>query len=216
MTRVYDGDTNVPVTVIQAGPCYISQVKTAETDGYEAIQLAYEDVKARRSSMPLIGHDARAGLTPKRFHQEVRLGDGEAAEYQLGQELTIELFDGIHFVDVIGTSKGKGFAGVMKRHNFKGQPDTHGTERKHRSPGSIGGHANNAGHSGRIKKGKPMAGHMGQDRVTTRSLPLVGVDHERGLLLVKGAVPGAKQGLVTVREAKRLYRQKAKKLAEAS
>ena len=216
MTRLYDGDRNVPVTVIQAGPCFVSQVKSADTDGYDAIQIAFEDLKARRSTMPLIGHDAQAGLTPKRFHREIRLGDGEAGEYELGQEVTVEVFDGIHYVDVIGTSKGKGYQGVMKRHNFKGQSASHGVERKHRAPGSIGGHANNAGKSGKIKKGKRMSGQMGNDRVTVRSLPVVGIDRERNLLLVKGPVPGAKQGLVMIREAKRLYRQKAQQLAEAS
>lgn len=216
MTRLYDGDRNVPVTVIEAGPCFVSQVKSAQTDGYEAIQLAFEDVKARRSTMPQIAHDARAGLTPKRFHREVRLGDGEAGEYQLGEELTVELFEGTAYVDVVGTSKGKGYAGAMKRHNFKGLAASHGVERKHRSPGSIGGHANNAGKSGRIKKGKPMAGHLGDERVTVRSLPLVGIDKQRNLLLVKGPVPGAKRGFVMVREARRLNRQKAKQLAEAS
>jgi len=217
MTRLYDGDTNVPVTVIQAGPCFVSQVKTADTDGYEAIQIAFEDVKARRSTMPQIGHDGRAGITPKRFHREVRFAEGETAgEYELGQELNVELFEGTNYVDVIGTSKGKGYAGVMKKWNFKGQLASHGVERKHRSPGSIGGHANNAGKSGKIKKGKKMSGRMGDERVTVRSLALVGIDKEKGLLLVKGAVPGAKQGLLMVREAKRLYRRKAKQLAEAS
>lgn len=216
MTRLYDGDKNVPVTVIQAGPCYVSQVKSADTDGYNAIQLAFEDLKARRTTIPLIGHDARSGLTPKRFHREVRLGDGELEAYELGQSLTVEVFDGIQYVDVIGESKGKGYAGTMKRHNFKGLGASHGVERKHRSPGSIGGHANNAGKSGKIKKGKRMSGQMGGERVTVRSLPVVGIDRERNLLLVKGPVPGAKQAFVMVREAKRLSRQKAKQLAEAS
>ncbi len=166
--------------------------------------------------MPLIGHDGQAGLTPKRFHRETRLAEGEVGEYEIGQELTVELFEDIRFVDVIGTSKGKGYVGTMKRHNFKGLGASHGVERKHRSPGSIGGHANNAGKSGKIKKGKRMSGQMGNDRVTARSLPVVGVDRERNLLLVKGPVPGAKQGLVMIREAKRLNRQKAQQLAEAS
>ncbi|MEX0655899.1 MAG: 50S ribosomal protein L3 [Phycisphaeraceae bacterium] len=216
MTRLYDDNgNNVPVTVIQAGPCQISQIKTAETDGYEAIQLAFDDMKARNSTFPLIGHDGKAGLTAKRYHREMRVGDGEAAEYELGQALTVELFEGVAFVDVTGTSKGKGFQGTMKRHNFKGQLASHGVERKHRSPGSIGGHANNAGKSGKIKKGKRMSGHMGQERVTVRSLPVVGIDKERNLLLVKGAVPGPKQGVLLVREAVRLYKRKAK-LAKAS
>ncbi|MFA9479018.1 50S ribosomal protein L3 [Phycisphaerales bacterium AB-hyl4] len=216
MTRLYDEQgRNVPVTVIQAGPCQISQVKSADSDGYEAIQIAFDDMKARNSTFPLIGHDAKAGIAPKRYHREVRVGDGESANYELGQELTVEVFADVKFVDVTGTSKGKGFQGTMKRHNFKGQLASHGVERKHRSPGSIGGHANNAGKSGKIKKGKRMSGHMGQERVTVRSLPVVGIDKERNLLLVKGAVPGPKQGLLMVRESVRLYKRKAK-LAKAS
>ena len=217
MTRLYDGEgRNVPVTVIAAGPCFVSQVKTADVDGYEAVQLAFEDVKPRSSTFPEIGHDHKAGLGPKRFHREVRLGDGGSAGFELGQELTVKVFDGVLFVDVVGTSKGKGYQGTMKRHNFKGQLASHGVERKHRSPGSIGGHANNAGKSGKIKKGKRMSGRMGNERVTVRSLPVVAVDAQRNLLLVKGPVPGPKDGLVVVREAKRLYKRKASKLAEAS
>lgn len=216
MTRLYnEAETNIPVTIIQAGPCFVSQVKVQASDGYDAIQLAFDQIKGRRSTFQLIGHDAKAGLNPMRFHREVRLDGDEVGNYEVGQELTVEIFDDIKFVDVIGTSKGKGFAGVMKRHHFRGQEASHGVERKHRSPGSIGGHANNAGKSGRIKKGKRMAGRMGGDRVTVRSLPVVGIDKERGLLLVKGPVPGPKQGLVMVREAVRLYKGKAK-LAKAS
>lgn len=214
MTRLYDdAGNNVPVTVIEAGPCFVSQVKTQETDGYEAIQLAFDDVKARRSTMPLIGHDAKAGLAPKRVRREVRLD--AAGDYAPGQELNVDAFDGIKFVDVTGTSKGKGTQGTMKRHNFKGLSASHGTERKHRSPGSIGGHATNRGFSGRPKKGKKMSGHMGAERVTVRSLPVVAIDKERNLLLIKGPVPGPRQGLVMVREAVRLYKGKAK-LAKAS
>lgn len=216
MTRLYDeAENNIPVTVLQAGPCFVSQVKTQASDGYDAIQLAFDQIKARRSTFQLIGHDAKAGLNPMRYHREVRLEDGQVDNYQLGQELTVEIFQGTKFVDVIGTSKGKGNAGVMKRYGFRGQEASHGVERKHRSPGSIGGHANNAGKSGKIKKGKRMAGRMGGDRVTVRSLPVVAVDKERGLLLVKGPVPGPKQGLVIIREAVRLYKGKAK-LAKAS
>ena len=217
MTRLYDEQgRNVPVTVIEAGPCQVSQVKTAERDGYEAIQLAFEDVKGRSSTFPLIGHDAAAGLSPKRFHREVRLGEGESGDYEAGQAVTVEGFEGVAYVDVTGVSKGKGYQGTMKRHNFKGQLASHGVERKHRSPGSIGGHANNAGKSGKIKKGKKMAGQMGGDRVTVRSLPVVGIDRERNLLLVKGPVPGPNRSLVMVREAVRLYKRKAKALAKAS
>ncbi len=210
MTRLYDGEgMNVPVTVIQAGPCFVSQLKTAEVDGYEAVQIAFEDIKGRSSTMPLIGHDAKAGISPKRLHREVRLGDGEAASYELGQALTLSIFDDVKYVDVIGTSKGKGFAGVMKRHGFKGQLASHGVERKHRSPGSVSGRSSNLG-TGKPKKGIRMSGRMGGDRVTVRSLAVVGVDKDKNLLLVKGPVPGANKGLVLVREACRLYKGKAK------
>jgi len=209
MTRYFDEESrNVPVTVIEAGPVFVSQVKTAETDGYEAIQLAYEDVKPRNSTFPVIGHDAKAGVSPKRHHREVRLGEGEAAEFEAGQKITVEAFADVKFVDVIGTSKGKGFQGGMKRHGFAGQEASHGVERKHRSPGSIGGRSSNLG-TGKPKKGIRMAGHMGHERVTVRSLKIVAVDTERGLLLVKGPVPGPRQGLVMIREAVRLYKGKA-------
>jgi large subunit ribosomal protein L3 len=210
MTRLYDdGGMNIPVTVIQVGPCIVSQLKTAEADGYEAVQIAFEDVKGRNSTFPLIGHDAKAGATPKRFHREFRLNDGEAASYELGQALTVEVFGEVKYVDVIGTSKGKGTAGVMKRYGFKGQLATHGVERKHRSPGAVSGRSSNLG-TGKPKKGIRMGGRMGNERVTVRSLPIVGVDKEKNLLLVKGPVPGAKRGLLMIREAVRLYKGKAK------
>jgi len=210
MTRLYDEDgKNLPVTVIEAGPCFVSQVKSVESDGYEAVQIAFEDVKGRSSTFPVIGHDGKAGITPKRHHREVRLDEGGSAEYEAGQELTVEVFAEVKFVDVIGTSKGKGFQGGMKRHNFRGQEASHGVERKHRSPGSIGGRSSNLG-TGKPKKGIRMAGQMGNERVTVRSLPVVAVDKEKNLLLVKGPVPGAKQGLLMIREAKRLFKSKAK------
>ena len=209
MTRLYNEEgLNVPVTVIAAGPCQVSQIKTVETDGYEAIQIAFDDIKGRNSTMPMIGHDAKAGLTPKRVHREVRLGEGEAEGYEAGQTLTVEIFEGIKFVDVTGTSKGKGFQGAMKRHGFKGQEASHGVERKHRSPGSVGGRSSNLG-TGKPKKGIRMAGRMGGERVTVRSLPVVGIDKENNLLLVKGPVPGSNKGLVVIREAVRLYKGKA-------
>jgi large subunit ribosomal protein L3 len=215
MTRLFDEEgNNIPVTVIQAGPCFVSQLKTSETDGYEAVQIAFGDIKGRNSTLPVIGHDAKAGLEPKRVHREVRLGEGEAASYTLGQELTVEVFEGVQFVDVIGTSKGKGFTGVMKRWNFKGQLASHGVERKHRSPGSICGRSSNRG-TGKPKKGIRMSGHLGNARITVRSLPIVGVDKEKGLLMVKGPVPGPNKSLVVIREAVRLYKRKAK-LAKAS
>ena len=212
MTRYFTEDgRNVPVTVLQVGPCYVTQVKTSETDGYAAVQIGHEQIKPRRSTMPLIGHDAKAGVNPMRFHHEFRLdSDDQVAAFELGQEITIKDMEDVKFVDVIATSKGKGFAGVMKRHNFRGQLASHGVERKHRSAGSIGGHSSNAGKSGKIKKGKRMAGRMGNERVTVRSLDVVGVDTERNLMFVKGTVPGPNMGFVTVRPACRLYRRKAK------
>ncbi|MFI4861963.1 MAG: 50S ribosomal protein L3 [Phycisphaerales bacterium JB063] len=210
MTRYYDGDgKNIPVTIIQAGPCFVSQVKSVESDGYEAVQIAFEDVKARNSTFPMIGHDAKAGLGAKRFHREMRLGEGESAGYELGQEIAVDVFDAVKYVDIIGTSKGKGTQGAMKRHGFKGQEASHGVERKHRSPGSIGGRSSNLG-TGKPKKGIRMAGRMGNERVTVRSVEVVGIDKEQGLLLVKGPVPGANKGMVMVREATRLYKRKAK------
>ncbi|MEX0776227.1 MAG: 50S ribosomal protein L3 [Phycisphaeraceae bacterium] len=210
MTRIFTaGGKNVPVTIIQAGPCFVSQVKTVASDGYDALQLAFEDLKPRNSTRQEIGHDAKGGMAPKRFHREVRIDGDQAGSSQLGQELTVEVFEGVKFVDIVGTSKGKGFAGGMKRHNFKGLCASHGTERKHRSPGSISGRATNRGFSGRPKKGLRMAGHMGADRVTVRSVEIVGKDKDKNLLLVKGPVPGAAQGLLMIQEAKRLYKSKA-------
>ena len=216
MTRFFDeSGNNVPVTVIQVGPNFVSQVKTTEADGYEAGQLAFDDVKARNSTMPLIGHDGKAGLSPKRYHREFRISEDEVGSFEAGQELTVDVFEAVKFVDVIGTSKGKGFAGTMKRWNYKGQQASHGVERKHRSPGSIGGHATNRGFSGRPKKGKRMSGQLGAERVTVRSLEIVGRDKDKNLLLVKGPVPGANQGVVVVREATRLYKRKARRAKEA-
>ncbi len=212
MTRYFTADgTNVPVTVIEAGPCAVTQIKTTESDGYSAIQLGFGDIKPRRSTIPQIGHDARAGVAPRRFHSELRLADDKAAEgYELGQTMDVSVFEDVKFVDVIGTSKGKGFAGVMKRHGFRGLGASHGTERKHRSAGSIGGHATDLGTGPKVKKGKRMAGRMGGSRVTTRSLDVVSVDPQRNLLLVKGPVPGPNQGLLFIRDAKRLHRSKSR------
>lgn len=215
MTRLYDDDgKNIPVTVIQAGPCFVSQIKTTETDGYDAVQVAFEDVKGRNSTFQLIGHDAKAGIAPKRFHRELRLAEGEAAGFELGQQINVDVFEGTKFVDITGTSKGKGFQGPMKRHGFKGKEATHGVERKHRSPGSICGRSSNRG-TGKPKKGIRMAGRMGGEQVTCRSVLVVGIDKDKGLLLVKGPVPGANKGLIYVKEAKRLYKQKAA-IAKAS
>jgi len=216
MTRVYKEGVSVPVTVIAAGPCHISQIRTQEADGHSAVQLAFEDIKPRRSTQPLIGHDARAGLSPKRVHREFPVTAEEAEGYELGQAVTVEAFEGVLYVDVTGTSKGRGYAGTIRRHGFKGQLASHGVERKHRSPGSIGGHANNAGMSGGIKKGKKMPGQYGNVRVTTRNLDVIGIDKEKNLLLVKGPVPGPTDGLLLIRTAKRLYKSKQRIADEAA
>ena len=200
MTRVYDEKgAVVPVTVVQAGPCAVTQVKTPESDGYHGVQLGFEDIKPKFSTFGLIGHAAKAGVGPKRAFQEIRLKD--ATDKKAGDVVNVELFSEVKFVDVIGTSKGKGFAGVMKRHHFGGQCASHGTERKHRSPGSIASHATWRGQCGKPKKGLRMAGHMGMDRVTTRNHLLVKIDNEKNLLLIKGALPGPNGGLLFVRKS---------------
>jgi len=169
--------------------------------GYNAIQLGFEDIKERRSTKPLVGHCKKTGQTgPKRFLREVRL-DGKPT-LAAGSTVDVDIFEKIKYVDVSGTSKGKGFQGVMKRWNFGGQPASHGTERKHRSPGGIGGGQGTRGHGRAIKKGKKMAGHLGDERVTTRNLAVVGVDKEKHLILIKGTVPGANGGLLFVRQSK--------------
>jgi large subunit ribosomal protein L3 len=217
MTRYFmDDGTSIPVTVIQAGPCAVTQVKTSETDGYSAVQLAFEDIKPRRSTMPVIGHDAKAGIAPKRIHREMRVADDkQIGEAQAGQTITVSVFDGIKYVDVIGTSKGKGFQGVMVRHHFKGMFASHGNERMHRHGGSIASHATNRGWGPKPKKGKKMGGHMGDARVTMRNLDVISIDPEKHLMLVKGPVPGPNQGVLFIREAIRLNRPKARKVAEA-
>jgi len=200
MTRVYDEKgAIVPVTVVQAGPCAVTQVKTAETDGYNAVQIGFGDAKPRHSTQALIGHTAKAGVGPKRHFREIRLKD--ATDKQPGDTVNVELFNDVKYVDVVGTSKGKGTAGVMKRHHFGGQPASHGTERKHRSPGSLASRATWRGQSGKPKKGVRMAGHMGMDRVTTRNHPLVKVDAENNLLLIKGALPGPNGALLFIRKS---------------
>jgi len=200
MTRIYnEKGAVVPVTVVEAGPCAVTQVKTVESDGYNAVQLGFEDVKAKYTTMPLIGHAAKAGVGPKKAFREIKLKD--ATDKKAGDTVTAEIFNDVKFVDVIGVSKGKGFAGVMKRHHFGGQPASHGTERKHRSPGSIASRATWRGQSGKPKKGVRMAGHMGMDQVTTRNHPLVKVDAANNLLLIKGALPGPNGTLLFVRKS---------------
>src|SRR5437763_4456106 len=200
-TRIYDDKgTIVPVTVVQAGPCRVTQVKTADgKDKYNAVQLGFGEAKPRHSTFQLMGHTAKAGVGPLRHFREIKLKD--ATDKKPGDEVKVDIFDGVQFVDVIGTSKGKGFAGVMKRHHFGGQPASHGTERKHRSPGSIASHATWRGQCGKPKKGLRMAGHMGVDQVTTRNHPLVAIDSEKDLLLIKGALPGANGARLFVRKS---------------
>lgn len=208
MTRYFTEDgNNVPVTVIQAGPCFVTQVKNKDTDGYSAIQIAFEDVDAGRTTMPLIGHDAKAGVSPKKFHREYRLEE-DAKDAEIGQQMTVEVFAETKFVDVIGVSKGKGFQGTMKRYRFKGLTATHGTERKHRSPGSIAGHATNRGTGPKPKKGKKMSGQMGNVQITARNLDVIQILADKNILLVKGAVPGPNGGLLFVRTSRRLGRAK--------
>ncbi len=216
MTRVFTEDArSVPVTVLRVGPCVVTQVKTPEKDGYAGVQLGFDDVKPRRSTIPMIAHDAKAGASPKRTHREFRVEPAEIAKYTLGQTLGVDALAGWLYVDVIGTSKGKGFQGVMKRHHFKGLCASHGTERKHRSPGSIGGGGTNRGTGPKPRKGRRMPGHMGDDRVTERSLEVIRIDAENNLLLVKGPAPGANNGVVEIRPATRLYTSKARKQAAA-
>ena len=203
MTRVYDDKgTVIPVTVVQAGPCIVTQVKTADgKDGYNAVQIGFEEIKERRSTKPLVGHCKKTGNTsPKRFFRELRLT--AKPEVTAGSTLDVSTFDLVKYVDVQGISKGKGFQGVMKRWNFGGQPGSHGTERKHRSPGGIGGGQGTRGHGRAIRLGKKMAGHLGDETVTVRNLALVGVDKEKNLLLIKGPVPGANGEVLFVRQAK--------------
>jgi large subunit ribosomal protein L3 len=218
MTRYFTPDgKNIPVTVVQAGPCVVTQVKTADKHGYSAVQVGMEDVMPRRSTQPVIGHDAKASTAPKRMHREFRCADdAEANAFTLGQVLTVAALEGIKFIDVIGTSKGKGFQGVMKLYHFKGLCASHGTERKHRSPGSIGSHGTDRGHGAKIKLGKRMARQMGNERVTVRSLDVVSADPETNLLLVKGAIPGANDGYVLIRPSIRLYKRKARVQAAVS
>ena len=196
MTQLWDANNRiVPVTVVQAGPCVVTQVRTAETDGYSAVQLGFGAVKAKQLTKPSAGHFEKAGVTPRKHLVEIRTSD--ASEYSLGQELNADTFSDGDIIDVTGVSKGKGTAGVMKRHGFSGLRASHGVHRKHRSPGSIGGCAT----PGRVFKGLRMAGRMGVERVTVQNLTVHAVDAERGLILIKGAIPGNKGGLVVLRSA---------------
>jgi large subunit ribosomal protein L3 len=196
MTQVYDDEGRiVPVTVVQAGPCVVTQVRSSESDGYNSVQLGFGQIDPRKVNKPLQGHFEKAGVTPRRYLVELRTDD--ATEYTLGQEILVSAFEAGQKIDVTGTSKGKGFAGVMKRHGFKGLGAGHGVKRKHRSPGSIGGCAT----PGRVFKGVRMAGRMGHERKTIQNLTIHAIDADKGLLLIKGAVPGPNGGLILVRNA---------------
>ena len=195
MTQVWDNNKVVPVTVVQAGPCVVTQVRTPDRDGYGAVQLAYGQIDPRKVNKPTTGHYAKADVAPRRHLVELRTTD--ASEYALGQEVTVEAFEAGQIVDVTGRTKGKGFAGVMKRHGFHGLRASHGVERKHRSPGSIGACAT----PGRVFKGVRMAGRMGYVRYTVQNLTIQAVDPEQNIILVKGAIPGPKGSLVLVRTA---------------
>ncbi|TFG49842.1 MAG: 50S ribosomal protein L3, partial [Candidatus Brocadiia bacterium] len=177
------------------------QVKGVDTDGYKAIQLGYDEVKPSRRKKPAEGHSKKANTTPKKFVREMRLADECKTEYKVGELVTVSVFSGSKFVAVIGTSKGKGTAGVMKRHHFGGFGASHGTERKHRAPGSQASYGTNRGHGGNIKKGKRMGGRMGNVRVTSKGNDVVSIDEEKNLLVVKGAVPGPSGGYVIVRSS---------------
>ncbi|MCK5891343.1 MAG: 50S ribosomal protein L3 [Aeromicrobium sp.] len=196
MTQVWDEDNRVvPVTVIAASTNVVTQIRTRETDGYSAVQIGFGEIDGRKVNKPQSGHFAKAGVTPRRHVVEIRTE--LVADYTLGQEISPEIFSAGDKIDVTGTSKGKGFAGVMKRHGFAGVGASHGAHRNHRKPGSIGGCAT----PGRVFKGLRMAGHMGTDTVTTQNLTVHAVDVEKGIILVKGAVPGPKGQLVVLRSA---------------
>ncbi|GAA3324072.1 50S ribosomal protein L3 [Paeniglutamicibacter sp. ABSL32-1] len=196
MTQVWDENNNlIPVTVVQADSNVVTQLRNAERDGYVAVQIGYGQIDPRKVTKPLAGHFEAAGVTPRRHVVELRTADADS--YAAGQELTVEIFAAGQKVDVVGTSKGKGFAGVMKRHGFHGAPASHGAHKNHRKPGSIGG----ASTPGRVFQGQKMAGRMGAERVTTQNLTVHAVDAEKNLLLIKGAVPGARGRVVLVRTA---------------
>lgn len=196
MTQLWDeAGRVVPITVVRVGTNVVTQIRTPETDGYSAVQLASGELKTKNVTKPLQGHFDKAGVAPRRKLAEIRTSD--ASEYELGQELTADLFEAGQKVDVIGTSKGKGFAGVMKRHGFSGVSASHGAHRNHRKPGSIGACAT----PGRIFKGLRMAGRMGGNRRTVQNLTIQAVDAEKGLLLISGAIPGPKNGVVLVRSS---------------
>ena len=196
MTQVWDENNRVvPVTVVKAGPCVVTQVKNPEQDGYSSVQIAFGAIDPRKVNKPASGHFAKAGVTPRRHLVELRTDD--ASEYSVGQELAVDTFEAGQTIDVVGTTKGKGYAGVMKRHGFHGVSSSHGSHKNHRKPGSIGGCAT----PGRVFKGMRMAGRMGSNKQTTQNLTIHAVDAENGIILIKGAIPGPKGALVVIRSA---------------
>ena len=196
MTQIFDEDNRViPVTVVGAGPCVVTQIRTIDNDGYNAIQIAYGEIDPRKVKKPQAGHFNQAGVTPRRHVTEIRMDD--VSGYEVGQDITVDIFEGVTFVDVTGTSKGKGYAGAMKRHGFAGQGASHGNQAAHRRVGGIGACAT----PGRVFKGTRMAGRMGNERVTTQNLKVQKVDADANLLLIKGAIPGVRGGVVTVKTA---------------
>lgn len=195
MTRIFRTDGSaVPVTVVAAGPCPVTQIKTQDSDGYNALQLAFDEVPERKVNKPKVGHLAKSGVAPSRHLREFRLED--VSSYELGQEITVDIFELRERIRVTGTSKGKGFQGPMKRHNFHGMPASHGHEKVHRSTGSVG----HATFPGKVWKGKKMAGQMGNERVTIKNAEIVDIRPEEGIILIKGNVPGPKNGLVMLRK----------------
>jgi large subunit ribosomal protein L3 len=200
MTQVFSerGEV-VPVTIIEAGPCFVAQIKTVERDGYAAVQLGFDESKPKRLTRPQLRHLQKSNLPALRYLREIRLSADELGDLEEGQRVTVDIFEEGELVDVTGTSKGKGFAGVVKRHNFRGGPKTHGQSDRHRAPGSIGACTT----PGKVMKGMRMAGRMGGERVTVQSLKVVLVDPERNLLAVQGAVPGASNGLLLIRQARK-------------
>ena len=195
MTQIFEDGKTVPVTVIEAGPNFVLQTKTTENDGYVAIQVGFDEKREKNTTKPLMGIFNKAGVKPQRFVRELRVDSVDA--YALGQEIKVDILAGVEFVDITGTSKGKGTAGVMKRHNFHGNRATHGVSRNHRLGGSIG----NSSTPGEVYKDRKMVGRLGNDKVTVQNLKVVRVDAENNLLLVKGAVPGAKNGYLTIKAA---------------
>lgn len=200
MTQVFDESGEViPVTIIEAGPCFVTQKKTVKQDGYTAIQLGFKEVKPKRLTQPQRGHLRKNNLPPLRYLREIRMSEGDLEDYEEGQKISIGIFEVGEIVDVVGTSKGRGFAGVVKRHGFRGGPKTRGQSDRHRAPGSIGQSAT----PGRVYKGKRMPGRMGNQRVSAQDLQVVLVDPQRNLLAVKGSVPGARNGLLLIKEARK-------------